>query len=277
MKLENKVAIVTGGGRGIGQGIVHCLAEEGADVAVIDMNGETASTVADEVRAMGRRSLAIQADVTDSGQVDRVVRETLNTLGKIDVLVNNVGGGGVPRHRTGAAPPRIARRFVDIDEDVWDSTFELNVKTQFLMCRAVVPHFMEQNSGKVVNIGSWLGHRPGNIQLFAYSVAKAAVLHFTRLLATELAVYNVNVNCVCPGDVLTPAIERAFEQRIQSSPELAGKTPHDLFTELIKPRTPLKRLQTPEDMGRAVVFLTSEDARNITGHLFFVDGGQVMP
>ena len=211
MRLEDKVAIVTGGGRGIGQGIVHYLAEEGADVAVVDLNGETAATVADEVRDMGRRSLAVQADVTDSEQVARVVQETMDTF------------------------------------------------------------------GKVVNIGSWLGHRPGNIHLFAYSVAKAAVLHFTRLLATELAEYNINVNCVCPGDVLTPATQRGFELRIQSSPELAGKTPHELFTEMIKPRTALKRLQTPEDMGRTVAFLVSEDARNITGHILFVDGGQVMP
>ena len=276
MKLENKAAIVTGGGRGIGRGIVHCLAEEGADVMVVDIDSDTAGTVADEIRAMGRRSLAIQADVTNSGQVDRVVRETLNTLGKMDILVNNVGGGGVARHRTGTAPSRIARRFVDIDEDVWDNTFELNAKTQFLMCRAVAPHFMEQNSGKIVNIGSWLGQKPGNLQLFAYSIAKSASIHFTKMLATELAEYNINVNCVCPGDVLTPAIEKGFQMRIQSNPELAGKTPRDLFTELIKPRTPLKRLQSPEDMGRAVVFLVSEDARNITGHILNVDGGQIM-
>jgi len=166
---------------------------------------------------------------------------------------------------------------VNIEEDVWDGIFELNVKTQFLMCRAVVPHFLKQESGKIVNIGSWLAQRPGNTQLFAYSVAKSAVLHFTRMLATELADHNINVNCVCPGDVLTPAIERGFEQRIQSSPELEGKTPRELFTEIIKPRTPLKRLETPEDIGHTVAFLASEDARNITGHSFFVDGGQVMP
>lgn len=277
MRLEGKAAIVTGGGRGIGQGIVHCMAEEGADVAVVDMNGETAAKVADEVRAIGRKSVAIQADVTDSKQVDRVVQETMEAFGKVDILVNNVGGGGAARRRAGAPPARVARQFIDIEEDVWDSTFELNVKTQFLMCRAVVPHFLEQESGKIVNIGSWLAQRPGNTQLFAYSVAKGAVVHFTRLLATELAEHNINVNCVCPGDVLTPAIERGFEQRIKSSPELEGKTPRELFTEIIKPRTPLKRLQTPEDMGHTVVFLASEDARNITGHSFFVDGGQVMP
>lgn len=274
MKLEGKVAIVTGGGRGIGQGIVHCLAEERVDVAVVDLDGDNAKTVAGEVKALGRKSLGIQADITDSKQVAKVVQDTADTFGKIDILVNNVGGGAA-RSRTGAALPR-ATRFIDIDEETWDKTFELNTKTQFLMCRAVVPYFIKQKSGKIVNIGSWLGQKPGNPQLFAYSVAKAASIHFTKMLAIELAEYNINVNCVCPGDVLTPAIERGFQMRIQSNPELAGKTPRDLFTELIKSRTPLKRLQSPEDMGHAVVFLVSEDARNITGHILNVDGGQIM-
>ena len=96
-------------------------------------------------------------------------------------------------------------------------------------------------------------------------------------LATELAEHNMNINCVCPGDVPTPATARGFEQRIQSSPELEGKTPRELFTRIIRPRTALKRLQTPDDIGHTVAFLVSEDARNITDHLFFVDGGQVMP
>ena len=284
MKLEGKVAIVTGGGRGIGRGIAHCLAEEGANIAIIDSNGENASIVANEIKAMGRDSVGLQADIADSGQVEDVIGMVKESFGGIDILINNVGGGDVER-RGGSTVPRSSprraasgpRRFVDIEEEVWDGTFDLNVKTQFLMCREVVPHFMAQGSGKIVNIGSWLGHRPGNIHLFVYSVAKAAVLHFTRLLATELAEYNINVNCISPGDVLTPKIEQRFQERIDADPELAGKTPHELFTDVITPRTAFKRLQTPEDMGRTAVFLASEDARNITGHIIFVDGGQVMP
>jgi NAD(P)-dependent dehydrogenase (short-subunit alcohol dehydrogenase family) len=241
------------------------------------MNEKTAGAVADEIKAMGRKSLALQANVANSKQVDRVVREAVGEFGKIDILVNDVGGGTSAKRRTAATPPPTARRFVDIDEADWDATFELNVKTQFLMCRAVAPYMMEKRSGKIVNIGSWLGHRPGNIQLFAYSVAKGAVLHFTRLLATELAEYNINVNCVSPGDVLTPRIEQRFRERIEADPAFAGKTPGELFTDVIKTRTALQRLQTPEDMGRTVAFLASEDARNITGHIIFVDGGQVMP
>jgi len=275
MRLEGKVAIVTGGGQGIGQGIVQCLAEEGADLAVVDLNEDAARKVAGEVEAIGRKSLAIKADVTDSKQVGRAVRETMDTFGEIDILVNNVGGARAVQGLTGV-PPGTRRQFIDIEEAEWDMFFEVNVKTQFLMCRAVVPHLMEKRSGKIVNIGSWLGQRPGLIQLFAYSVAKAAVVHFTRLLATELAEHNINVNCVHPGDVLNPTKERMFTQRIQADPDAKGKTPEDLFMEIAGPRRPIKRLEKPEDIGHAVVFLASEDARNITGHSLNVDGGQVM-
>jgi len=268
MKLEGKVAIVTGGGGGIGQGIALCLAEEGANLVIIDMLEDNAQKVAAEVKALGRKSLALQADVMDNNQVIRVVQKAVDTFGKIDILVNNVGGGGPAKHQ--------ARHFVDITEEAWDYMFALNVKTQFLMCRAVVPYFLKQKSGKIVNIGSWVGQRPGNIKLFAYSIAKAASIHLTRLLATELAPNNINVNCVCPGDVLTIQTSKAMEAMIRSKPELAGKTPVEFFTEWVKPRTPLQRLQTPEDMGHAVVFLVSEDSRNVTGLMLNVDGGQVM-
>ena len=274
MKLEGKVAIVTGGGQGIGEGIVRCLADDGADVAVVDLNGDTAAKVADEVKAMGRRSHAIQSDVTDSEQIDQAVQEIIDTFGQIDILVNDVGGG-VRAKRPQARPPGTRQTFVDIDEDVWDRTFELNAKTQFMMCRAVVPHFLKQGSGKIVNIGSRLAVIP-DPQLFTYCVTKAAVVHFTSLLATELAPHNINVNCVCPGDVLTPNIARMFERAIQNNPEAEGKTQADMFLDIAKPRIPMQRLQTPEDMGKATVFLVSEDARNITGQALYVDGGQVM-
>jgi|TARA_Y100000310_G_scaffold345704_1_gene468528 meso-butanediol dehydrogenase/(S,S)-butanediol dehydrogenase/diacetyl reductase len=274
MKLEGRVAVVTGGGQGIGEGIVRCLANEGADVVVVDLNGDTAAKVADEVVALGRKSLAIQSDVTDSEQVGQTVQEIIDSFGQIDILVNDVGGG-VRGKRPRTRPAGSRQTFVDIDEDVWDRTFELNAKTQFLMCRAVVPHFLKQESGKIVNIGSRLAVIP-DPQLFTYCVTKAAVVHFTSLLATELAPHNINVNCVCPGDVLTPNIARIFERAIENNPDAKGKTPEEMFLDIAKPRIPMQRLQTPEDMGNAVVFLVSEDARNITGQALYVDGGQVM-
>jgi len=272
MKLEGKVALVTGGGQGIGQGIVHCLAEEGADVVIVDMNEDTAGKVAGEVKEMGRQSLAVKADVTDSTQVDRAVQETIDTFGKIDILVNNIGGG-VRVKSTKPREERAGLRCVDTEEEAWDKTFDLNAKSQFLMCRAVVPHFVKQESGKIVNIGSRLAKQI-DIPLSIYSVAKAAAVHYTKHLAAELANHNINVNCVCPGDVLTPKIEAIFERIAQTNPDAKGKTPEELFMQVAGPRMAFNRLQTPEDMGRAVVFLASEDARNITGQALYVDGGQ---
>jgi NAD(P)-dependent dehydrogenase (short-subunit alcohol dehydrogenase family) len=272
MKLQDRVAVVTGGGQGIGRGIVHCLAEEGADIAIIDYNEERARTVAGEVEAMDRRSLAITADITDAQQVDRAVRETVEALGKIDILVNNVGGG-VRVKRTKPKEERTGLRCVDTEEEEWDQTFVLNAKTQFLMCRAVVPHLLNQGGGRIVNIGSRLAKQL-DIPLTVYSTTKAAVVHYTKHLAMELARHHITVNCVCPGDVLTPNIEAAFARAAEVNPDAKGKTPEELFLSVAGPRIAFNRLQTPEDMGRATVFFASEDARNITGQALYVDGGQ---
>lgn len=272
MKFEGKVAIVTGGGQGIGEGIVRCLAEEGADVVIADRNEETAAKVASDVEALGRKSLAIQMDATNSQQVDQAVQTIADSFGRIDILVNNVGGG-VRVKRTKPREERTGLRCVDTEEEEWDKTFDLNVKTQFLMCRAVVPHFVKQQGGKIVNIGSRLAKQV-DIPLSIYCTAKAAVVHYTRHLALELGPHNINVNCVCPGDVLTPNIEAAFERAAQVNPDSKGKTPEQLFLQVAGPRMAFDRLQTPEDMGHAVVFLASEDARTITGQALYVDGGQ---
>ena len=273
MKLEGKVAIVTGGGAGIGKGIVHCLAEEGADVAVVDMNRDTARKVADEVKALGRKSLAIEADVTDSKQIARLVQETIDTFGKIDILVNNVGGyGKIQRARTKMG-------FINIEDAEWDESYELNFKSHVMMSRAVAPYFIKQKSGKIVDIvsgggsgGGWLGGRVG-----AYGTMKTADIHFTKSLAVELAEHNINVNCISPGNVFTPLVERGISEKMKSDLKAKGMTHKEYFTKWAAAnRAPLKRPQTPEDIGDAVVFLVSEDAKNITGVLLFVDGGTIL-
>jgi len=272
MKLEGKVAIVTGGGQGIGQGIVHCLAEEGADVAVFDTNKDTAKKVADEVKALGRKSLAIMADVTDSKQVDQAVQETIDTFGKVDILVNNVGAGGKLRWA------RTSLRAIDQSEARWDEGFARNLKTQVLMCQAVVPHFQKQKSGKIVNLSSVAGKTPFPSNV-VYGATKAGVISFTKSLAMDLASDNINVNCICPGLVYTPAWEKVAAEKIRFLPEdskAKGMTSKDFFYQFLAPSVPLKRAQTPEDMGRAVVFLVSEDAKNITGQSLNVDGGSLM-
>ncbi len=268
MKLEDKVAIVTGGGAGIGQGIVHCLAEEGADVAVVDIIGDNARKVADEVKVLGRKSLAIEADLTDTKKVTQAVQDIINTFGKIDILVNNVGGLG----KTLLARTKMG--FINEEDAEWDETYELNLKTHILMSRAVAPCFIKQKSGKIVNISSEAGKRIGTT-VTAYGTVKASVIHFTKSLAGELAEHNINVNCICPGIVYTAFHEAAGALFARLHPDEA-MTPRERFDKFLVAHTPLKREQTPEDIGRAVVFLVSEDAKNITGQALSVDGGRIM-
>ena len=273
MKLEGKVAIVTGGGRGLGQGIVYCLAEEGADISIIDINGDNARKVADAVKVLGPKSLAIEADVTDSKQVSQAVQGIIDTFGKIDILVNNVGGSLTKTLRTRI---NTQPRFLDQKEAEWDETYELNLKTHILMCWAVVPYLIKQKSGKIVGISSIMGKRI-SMGVDAYSIMKCGVIHFTKGLAGELAEHNINVNCICPGLVYTPDLEEIATRQVQShSNEAKGMTPRDYFLKfLVAPYIPLRREQTPEDIGRAVVFLVSEDAKNITGQALNVDGGWI--
>jgi len=269
MKLEGKIAIVAGGGQGIGLGIVRCLAEEGADVAVLDINKDTTKKVADEIKALGRKSLAVVADATDSKQVNQVVQDVIDTFGKIDILVNVVGGIGKTTWT------RDSLRFIDQKEVEWDETFALNLKSHVLMCLAVVPHFLKQKSGKIVNISSIGGKLPAPRNMI-YGAAKAAVIHFTKSLAMELAEQNINVNCICPGVIWTPLWERGTAYYIRLTPEGKGLKPREYFDKFLVSGVPQKREQTPEDMGRAVAFLVSEDAKNITGQSLNVDGGRVM-
>jgi len=283
MKLEGRIAVVTGGGAGIGEGICRCLGEEGADVAVVDISRENAERVVEEVRRLGRKAAPFIADVTGSGTVDRVVREILDTFGRIDILVNNVGGEA---------------RFYEekpgesyLEEKEWDDTVRLNLKSTMLMCRAVMTHLIAQKSGKIVNIASIGGRPPWGMgrggsggmagagaefsPMMSYGVAKAGVIQFTMSLALQLAEHNVNVNCICPGALYTPLYERSAVRRIQATPGAEGMTPRQFFDRYVAPIIPLKREQTAEDIGRAVVFFTSEDARNITAQTINVDGGMV--
>ena len=280
MKLEGKIAAVTGGGAGIGEGIVKCLAEEGADVAVIDISKDNAEKVSGDVKAMGRRSMAIIANVTEEDQADYVLKQILDTFGRIDILVNNVGG---------ESKYYFEEPGVDYSEEKeWDDTIRLNLRATMLMTRAVAPLFVTQKSGKVVNISS-IGGRPmaggpppgGGMSgreatlspMTSYGVAKAGVIQFSRLMALQLAPYNVNVNCICPGVLYTPLYERSAPRRIQSTPGAEGLSYREYFDKYVASRVPLGREQTPEDIGRAVVFLSSGEARNITGQSINVDGG----
>lgn len=262
MKLEDRVAIVTGGGQGIGKGIVCCLAEEGADVAILTKSGVSGEKVAEEIRQMGRKALPLKADVTDNAQVVQAVQEAMDTFGKIDILVNSVGGGSVD-----IAP------FVNLEESVWDRNYELNVKSQVFTCKAIVPHFIERGYGKIVNLSS-IGGKRASAMNAPYGATKAGVIYFTKALATELGSHHINVNCVCPGGVYTPTFAALIEKHmIRPDAKAKGMTARDFFDRFIVPGSPMKREITPEDIGRSVVFLVSDDAGNITGQTLNITAG----
>ena len=275
MELQGKKAVVTGGGAGIGEGISLCLAEAGADVAIISRSLNRAALVADKIKALGRESLVEVADATESKQVKAAVQHILDYFGKIDILVNNVGGEvRFYKDFTGD-------RFVEISEQEWDEMIDFNLKTTIRTCREVVPHMVKQNSGKIVNISSiaarppiWNGARiPAGFM--SYFVSKAAIIQFTGTLALELAEHNINVNCVCPADVWTPLWEKNAARTIAANPQFKGMTPREYFKKVVVAGTtqPIKREITPADIGDAVVFFVSEKSRNITGQSINVDAG----
>ena len=297
MKLEGKVALVAGGGQGIGEGIALCLAEEGADLAIADIHGKNAGMVAGKAEAMGRKALALQADLTDEKQIAKVVQDTVDTFGRIDILVNNVGGvisdtAMKAWSRRGQSVDERYPGFLDFDAKMWDGYFALNLKSHVMLSQAVAPHFIKQHDGNIINISSVSGRlpEPGHMP---YGAMKTADISITWSLARALAPYNVRVNCICPGHVYTPLWDKGATARFNEVKQAAAngkKLPYDVpleeiekltprefwLTYQVKPITPLGREQTARDMGRAVVFFVSDDAKNITGQTLHVDGGMVM-
>lgn len=256
--LCGKTALVTGGGRGIGRGIALALAEAGADLAIADVDRESAERTAAEVEARGRRALALQLDVTDPQAVFRGVGRALEHFGRVQILVNNAGV--VQDH---AGP--------EVTADDFDRCYEVNVKGIWHLTSALAPHFQERGGGKIVNIASIAG-RKGNSWLTPYCASKAAAISLTQSFAAALGAHNINVNAVCPGLLWTP-MWRKLEgiARGETADEVVDE--RAVFDAFLQANCPLRREQTPEDIGHAVVFLASEGARNITGQALNVDGG----
>ena len=276
MKLEGKAAIVTAAGRGIGRAVALCLAKEGANVVVNSFHEETTARVVAEVEALGRQALAIAGDITEVDMVDRVVQDTLKTFGKIDILVNNVGGGPLTRRESGDS-------LLGQLEAEWDGMYKQNLKAPVMMCQVVAPHFIEQKSGKIVSIASVAGRSTytSKTSPVSYRAMKAGLIRYTQSLADELGPHSINVNCICPGYVYTDTWERSAKRMVETRPEYQGLDPREWFAGLnegkypeLAPATPLRREQTAEDIGRAVVFLVSEEGKNITGQTLNVDGGR---
>lgn len=263
LKIKDKVAIVTGGGNGIGKAIAMRLAGEGVKVVAADLNEEAARKVISEIKARGGDGLAVSCDATNPEDVEAMVQKALDAYGAIDILVNNVGGG-----------TRIALVVQSQVED-WDKTIEMNLKSTYLSCRAVAKVMISRKQGRVINISSISG-KSGEPLLGPYCAAKFGVIGFTQVLAKELARYNITVNSVCPGYVYTPTWEKLAQELKDSQPALADKSLQEIFEARVKAVTPLKRPQSAEEIAGLVAYLASEEARNITGQAISIDGGIAM-
>jgi len=255
--LKGKVAIVTGGARGIGQDIVEGFAGEGASVVVSDILTDEARELVEKLTRSGAKALAVRTDVTKKADADGLIAATLKEFGKIDILVN---AAGVVQDIM----------FVDIEEAEWDRVFDINAKGTYLITRAVISHMMAARYGKIVNISSRSG-KDAQTGLVHYGASKFAVIGLTTGLAKEMAEYNINVNAVCPGILRTAMWEKLLDARSART----GIPREEIFTRVVG-TIPLKRPQELADITSVVLFLSSEISRNITGESVSVNGGARM-
>ncbi|MGM0902033.1 MAG: 3-oxoacyl-[acyl-carrier-protein] reductase [Bacillota bacterium] len=247
MKLEGKVALVTGASRGIGREIALELAREGANVAINYAGSEAkALEVAEEIRTMGREAITIQADVSSSESVESMVKQTIEAFGKLDILVNNAG----------ITKDNLLMRMKEAD---WDDVININLKGVFLCTKAVTRQMMKQRSGRIINISSIVGVS-GNAGQANYVAAKSGVIGLTKTTAKELATRGITVNAIAPGFITT---------------DMTDKLNDETKNEMLK-QIPLARLGEPTDIAKTVLFLASDDSRYMTGQTLQVDGGMVM-
>jgi len=252
--LDGRVAIVTGGGTNLGKAMSHALARAGADVVLAGRTPATIEETASEVRKIGRRSITIPTDVTDSRQVDNLITQTLKEFGKVDILVNNAGvaRGIEPSPRDPA--PKEPGPIWELTDEMWHHAIDTNLTGAFYCCRAVSKWMIEQKSGKVINISSTAGLRAAR-SLFTYCSAKAGLIMFTKTLAITWARDNIQVNCIAPGIFRTAEIDPSIA-KLQAS------------------FIPMGRCGEPREIGPLAVFLASEASNYITGECFVVDGAR---
>jgi len=266
MRLSGKVAIVTGGARGIGAGIVRCLANEGALVGIVDIDGVEAEKTA---ATLGVRAIGLAADASDENAIAEATSRVCAELGGLDIFVNNAGAGtGVIRPEEIPSGPGLE----NLPQASWDAQLANNLRTTFAGCKAAIPRLRARGGGTIVNIASIAALVPSP-QLVAYGAAKAGVVHLTKSLALELGPSNIRVNAICPGFLWTRAWEGLATMMKLTRPELRDLSPREIFLQAVKQAAPLGREQTPEDIGKLTCFLASDDAQNITGQEIKVDGG----
>ncbi|MFC1970484.1 SDR family NAD(P)-dependent oxidoreductase [Chloroflexota bacterium] len=246
MRLEGKVAIVTGGGQGIGSAIAIALANEGSNIAIFDINMEKAHNIVEEIKSLGRKAVAINCDVAITDNVANAVKNVLGEFNKIDILVNVAGVILI-------SPPE------NMSEDYWDRMIDTNLKGTFFCCQTVAREMIKQKSGKIINIASLSGLFGGPNRA-GYCASKGGVVNLTRALAIDWAKYNINVNSITPGFTETPRTSEIQKEYPEA-------------TESRRKRIPLQRAGKPEDVAAVVVFLACSESDYITGIDISVDGG----
>lgn len=254
MRFQGKVALISGAGAGIGRATAGIIGREGGDVVAVDVDQGALDRLAAEIGATGGRVLPLRADALDAAAVEDVVRRAVDTHGRIDILVNGVGGSTVI--------PRPAAAVDELTLEEWQKLLHFNLTGTFLFCHAVAPAMKRQTSGKIVNISSIAGRGLSRESSSAYATAKGGIIALTRKLAFELGPHGITVNAIAPSLTLSERIRPHWERR---SPE--GQAAE------IK-RTPLGRVATPEDQARVICFLASADADFVTGVTIDVTGGQ---
>jgi len=255
MKLSNKAAIVTGGGKGIGREIAFALAREGANVLVAGRQSDVLEQTASEINSLGTRSLSCVTDVSEELQVNSMVNTALENFGHIDILVNNAG-------ITGPTAP-----ITNLTRDAWDEVMAINLTGAFLCARAVIPHMISRGSGKIVNISSIAGKMAYALRS-SYAASKWGMLGLSATLAQELGPYNIQVNAICPGPT---AGERMSGVIVQRAKEL-GRSVEEVERMYVE-GTALKRMVDPKHVAAAAVFFSSSESDSITGEALEVSAG----
>ena len=257
MKLKDKVALVTGAGRGIGRAIALAFAREGAAVVVTARTGAEIEQVAAEVTALGRPAAALAVDLSDRAATIELPERVSRHVPAVDILVNNAGIG------SNASP----RRIVDYDDEFWDLSIALNLSAPYLLTKALVPGMVERGWGRVINMASVVGKR-GLVAAGAYTATKHGLIGLTRTAALETAGTGVTINAICPGATRTVMLLR----RLKVDAELRGESVADVEADI----NPLGRLLEPDEIAELAVYLASEDARGMTGQALNLSGGSTM-